>query len=472
MSRPPVGVAAAIVATRRPFARSVRSTEGAASRTTRPLIQVVQAQPTSSLQRRSILREACTDPDSLRAVARRRELDIYRSYKTELDPTKEQRELLGRHCGARRFAYNWGLERKIEEYKATCRTPSAIDLHRELNRRKKQDLGWLYEVSKCAPQEALRDLDSAFENFFRSLRSGDRRMRYPRFQRRKRGLGSFRLTNRIVVLERSIRLPRLGHVRLKERGYLPVGAHVLSATVSERAGRWFVSVRVKEQRDRVTNGGPIVGVDMGINALVTVSDGTTFTGPKARSRFQRRLRKLQRSAARQRNGGRNRAKTYARISSLHLRIRNARLDAIHKATTRLTKTKSVIVVEDLAVANLMHGSLAGHLGDAALRETRRQLEYKALLHGSQIVVANRFFPSSKLCSACGHLKKELALSVRVYVCDVCGASLDRDLNAARNLMLVAARSAETQNACGAEGSGWHLPVKLSALKQEPGVVQS
>jgi putative transposase len=392
---------------------------------------------------------------------------IYRGYKTELEPTALQQQLMARHCGARRFAYNWGLQRKMEEYGATGRTPSAIDLHRELNRRKKTDLGWLYQVSKCAPQERLRDLDAAFANFFRSLKKGDRRMRYPRFKRRRSGLGSFRVTNKIVVQRDRIRLPRIGYVRLKERDYLPAGAHILSATVSERAGRWFVSVRVRALHTWASNQGPVVGVDLGVLARLISSDGRRFPNPPPSEHAQRSLRRLQRAAARRQRGSKNRDKTYARISRLLLRIRNTRHDAIHKATTELTKTNSVIGVEDLAVANLIHGKLARRLSEAALRETRRQLEYKAVRYGSRIVVADRFFPSSRRCSQCGAVRKDLSLSERVYACAACGFTCDRDLNAARNLLFVAARSAETRNACGADGSGRLTPMKPSAVKQEP-----
>jgi len=153
----------------------------------------------------------------------------YRSYRTELDPTSHQRVLLARHCGAARFAYNWGLARRIEAYQSDRTVLTSIDLHRELNALKRTDFPWLYEVSKCAPHEALRDLDQAFSLFFRGLKSG-RRVGFPRFKRRKLGRATFRLNGVIRVFARQIQLPRLGKLRLKEEGYLPTSrAHILSS---------------------------------------------------------------------------------------------------------------------------------------------------------------------------------------------------------------------------------------------------
>jgi putative transposase len=169
-------------------------------------------------------------------------MHIMRAYKTELDLNNKQRTTCERHAGAARFAYNWGLERKIEAYQATGKSPSAITLHRELNVLKKAEFSWMYEVSKCAPQEALRDLDKAYVNFFRRIKKGEKAKGFPRFKSKKRSRKSFRLNGSIRVVEDSIQLPRLGRLRLKERGYLPIegAAHVriVSATVSERAGHW------------------------------------------------------------------------------------------------------------------------------------------------------------------------------------------------------------------------------------------
>ena len=372
-----------------------------------------------------------------------------RAYRAELDPSDGQRTALLRHAGAARFAYNWGLQRKQEVWWMNrlpvprIKTPSAIDLHRELNRRKRRDLGWMYASSKCAPQEALRDLDRAYRNFFEG------RARFPRFHSRHRGIGSFRLTGSIAVHDRQIDLPRIGRVRLKERGYLPGNFPLLSATVSERAGRWYVSVAVEEERPSVTPpAGEAVGVDLGIQHLATVSDGTVFENPKALAHRLRKLQHLQREVSRKTKGSQNREKAKRRLSRCHAKAGDLRKDALHKATTMLARTKPVIVVERLRPENMLKNRrLARSLADASFGEFVRQLEYKCRWYGSRLVKADPFYPSTKRCSGCGALQ-EMPLSERTYSCGSCGLVVDRDLNASRNLAMLAASSVESLNAWG------------------------
>jgi len=307
--------------------------------------------------------------------------------------------------------------------------PTAFDLHRELNRLKQTELPWMYESSKWAPQLALRDLDSAFKNFYQG-RAG-----FPRFKSRKHGAGSFTLAMPIHVKGGCIRLPRLGWIRFKEHGYLPIEAHINSATVSELAGRWFVSLNVVEEReDPEPIIGAAVGVDRGLKNLAVVSDGVVIENPKAMARCERKLKQLQRAVSRKQKGSSNRRKAVQRLARCHSRISNMRKDALHKATTALATTKSVIVVEDLAVRSMMaNHHLAKAIGDAGWSEFVRQLEYKSKWYGSRLVVAGRFFPSTKRCSKCGGVKDSMALDKRTFVCEFCGFTADRDLNAALNL---------------------------------------
>jgi putative transposase len=391
---------------------------------------------------------------------------IKRAYKTELDPNNVQRTAMLRHAGAARFAYNWGLARRKEEYAKTGKSSNAIGLHRQLNALKKTDFPWMYEVSKCAPQEALRDLDRAFKNFFEG------RAKYPRFRSRKRGIGGFRLTGSIRVFHDSVQLPRIGVVRLKEKGYLPTeGVHILSATVSERAGRWFVSVQVEEEIEVPVNTGPAVGVDVGISKLATVSDGTVIENPRALARFERKLKRLQRSLSRKMKGSRNRLDAKMRLARCEFRIASIRRDAQHKATTMLARTKSVIGVESLNVTGLLKNHhIAKQLADASIGEFLRQLEYKAGWCGGAVVEADPFFPSTKMCSSCGAVKDEMPLSERTYNCESCGFEADRDLNSARNLASVAASWAETLNACESGEVHPAFGGRCSPMKQEPNTV--
>jgi len=365
---------------------------------------------------------------------------MYRAYKTELDVNNAQKTNCLRHAGAARFAYNWGLSRKITAYQAGEKAPTAIDLHRELNALKKTELSWLYTVSKCAPQEALRNLDCAYDHFFRRVKQkkAGKKMKVglPRFKSKKKGLGSFRLTGAIHVFEKSIQPPRLGVLRLKEAGYLPTNeVHILSATVSERAGRWFVSVQVElELPDPQPKEKPIVGVDLGISHLAVLSDGTVFENSHALKSSLERLRRLQRRVSRKQQGSANREKAVRRLSRAHVRVVNLRKHSLHQITTFLVRTKSGIVVEDLHVSGMMKNhALAQSIGDAGMAEFRRQLTYKGKWYGCEVKLASRRYPSTKRCSGCGEVKQKMGLGERVYRCPACGMVMDRDLNAAVNL---------------------------------------
>jgi putative transposase len=399
---------------------------------------------------------------------------VQRAYKTELDLTDQQVTACKQHAGAARWAYNWGLRVKQERYQATKKSPNALALHRELNALKKTQVLWMYEVSKCAPQEALWNLDAAFAHFFRrcALKKQGKwkgKLGYPRLKSKKKGLGSFRLTGRIVVLDKAIVLPRLGRLRLKERGYLPTDddVQILSATVSEQAGRWYVSLQVEEEQVVPENSGPVVGIDLGVKSLATLSDGEVIPNPRHLKRRLKKLKRLQRVVSRRQKGGKNRKKAAHKLAKLHRQIRHQRHNTLHQVTTRLAKTKSVLVVEDLHVAGMLKNHrLAQAIGDVGFAEFKRQLLYKASWYGARVILADRWEPSSKRCSGCGWLDEGLTLSDRTFHCEQCSLVLDRDLNAATNLEKLAGSLSDSLNACGAEsaGSSREAGVQLSAKR--------
>ncbi|MGH9638033.1 MAG: RNA-guided endonuclease InsQ/TnpB family protein [Candidatus Angelobacter sp.] len=299
-------------------------------------------------------------------------------------------------------------------------------------------------------------------------------MGYPHPKTKKQGLGSFRLTGSIAVCPDAIQLPRLGRLRLKERGYLPtVGVKVLSATVAEQAGRWYVSLQVEQERAVPSTIGQVVGVDLGIKALATLSDGTVIANPKYLNRHLKKIKRLQRAVSRTVKGSANRKKAARRLGREHQKVRHQRANTVHQVTTMLAKTKSVIVIEDLHVAGMVKNHhLAQAISDVGFAEFRRRLTYKAAWYGSHVVVASRWEPSSKTCSACGWVNDNLTLANRIFRCEQCGQSSDRDLNAAinlSNLSTLAASSAESQNACGEVSAGHsrEAVVKLPPVKQEP-----
>ncbi len=375
-------------------------------------------------------------------------MKVTRGYKTELDPTSEQYVLFCQCAGVARFAYNYGLARKQQARKLGHKTPTAIDLQKELTARKHADLPWLAEVSKWVAQNALRDLDEAFKHFFRKVKfkkQGKHKGKcgYPKFKSKKKGRGSFRLDCPIHVFEDRIQLPKIGVVKLKEHGYIPTwGVKVLSATIREKAGRWFVSVQVQEDHpEPKTATGTPLGVDMGVKMLAILSDGQSFTNPKALRSRLKALKRASRKHSRCKKGSNNRKKAQRRLARLHARIANIRNDALHKATSQIiAKTKPdaerpcVLVLEDLHIAGMLKNrSLARAIADVGMGEFKRQLCYKAMYAGIQIKEVSRWYPSSKTCSSCGAIREELGLDERAFVCLDCGYVADRDYNAAKNL---------------------------------------
>ena len=404
------------------------------------------------------------------------------SYRAEIRPTPRQRQALLQHAGNARWAYNWGLRQHRAAYeqwvyegkpKKWKGWPNAISLHRDLNALKKtapEDGGipWMYEASKAAPQEALRDLDRAFKNFLAG------RARYPRFKSRNRGIGGFRLTGTIRVDNRTIQLPVIGRVKFQpgERGYLPWGKHA-QVSVTEQAGRWFVFV-VGPGVDEAPIEGSSAGLDLGVTRLATLSDGTVIENPKALQREQRKIKKLQQEVSRKKKGSANREKARAKLARAHARVRNVRRDALHKATTTLAKSHGRIVVEDLKVRNMTRSG-RGKRGlnrvvlDAAFGEFRRLLEYKGRLYGCEVVAVPPHYTSQR-CSACGHVETGNRVSQSDFRCVSCGHEANADLNAAINI-LVAASSTETENVCGEDVrpvSDLRVGERQTSVKQEPG----
>lgn len=389
------------------------------------------------------------------------------AHKIELAPNNKQATYFARASGVARFAYNWGLaewKRQYEESKPDPDKPkpSQMSLRRQLNAIKRQQFPWMLEVTKNAPQMALIQLGVAFRNFF----SG--RARFPQF--RKKGVHDrFSVTNdQFTVTNKRIRIPGLGWVRMREQ--VRFTGKIMSATVSRVADRWFVSIAVDtpdaSHLPKAENQG-VAGVDLGVSALATVSTGEKIDGPKAHKRLLNRLRRLSRSLSRKTKGSRNRLKARRRIGRIHARIANIRSDALHKLTTELTRCFHTICIEDLNVKGMMRNRhLSRSVADMGFFEFRRQVEYKADMRGGMIVIADRWFASSKTCHECGHKLESLPLSVRHWECPECGAGHDRDVNAAINLRNYAVSS--TVSACGEEGPGFgrKSKAKPASVKQE------
>ena len=360
-------------------------------------------------------------------------------FKTKLVPTPEQVQYFARACGVARFAYNWALEQWHEQYRAHKADPESVPLpnecalRRKLNKIKRQEFPWMLDVTKCAPQFAIKSLGKAYDNHFRN----PKHFGFPKFKRKFRN-DSFTISNDQFKLEGSrICIPKLGWVRMCEPLRFK-NAKVLSAVISRQADSWYVSLNCKvSDLDHLVpaeNQGRI-GIDLGISKLATLSNGLEFEAPKPLKNLLGKLKKKQKKFSRAKKGSNNRSKLAVEIARLHRRIGNIRKDALHKLTTFIAANYSEVVIEDLNVKGMMaNHCLARAIADIGFYEFRRQLEYKIELRGGRLIVADRFFPSSKICRFCHKKNDGLQLSDREWVCPHCGAKIEsRDLNAAINL---------------------------------------
>jgi putative transposase len=369
-------------------------------------------------------------------------MKVMKGYKTELDLNNAQRTLCLKACGTARFTYNWGLRRYQEEYEAGRKTPTSFSLQKEINVLKKTAYPWMYEVSKCVTQGALDDLQHAFKKFFDNCKKKKfgkikGKSGYPKPKSKKKGIGSFYLTGSIHVHEKHIQLPRLGLLRLKRANYIPAsGMKILSARVSEKAGRWYVSVQVEEEGEAPEPAtGKVLGVDLGIKTLATTSEAKAFENPKALRKNVKKLARLGCRHSRKKKGSENRKKAARKLARMHARIAHIRENALHQVTSAIAKTKPcTIILEDLNVKGMMKNrKLSRAVGDVGMGEFKRQMLYKAEKYGSTTNFVSRWFPSSKTCSCCGWVDEDQDLNDRVFVCEDCGYVADRDYNAAKSL---------------------------------------
>jgi putative transposase len=356
-------------------------------------------------------------------------------FKTELKLNNHfTRTALIKHAGVARHAWNWGLgltKQILDHNKANpdskIKFPSAIDLHKWLVALVKSENEWYYECSKSTPQQALMALREAWKRCFNKTAG------VPKFKKKGKR-DSFTLEGTVKILgNNKIQVPVIGVLKTYER--LP---QVLtkSATISRQADRWFISFRFDvEQKESAS--GSIVGVDLGVKNLATLSTGEVITGAKSYKKYEAKLSRMQWLHRHKIIGSANWKKAQLQSSRLHRKIANIRKDTLHKLTTLLAKNHGTVVIEDLNVSGMLaNHKLAKAIADMSFFEFRRQLTYKCELYSSKLVVVDRWFPSSKTCSNCGTKKETLTLDERVFECGHCGFSLDRDLNAAINLSRV------------------------------------
>ncbi len=375
-----------------------------------------------------------------------------KAHKIRLNPTPEQADYLRRAAGTRRFVYNWGLA-EWQRQLAAGEHPSALALKQQFNAIRAEAFPWTYEVTKSAIEGAFFDLDDAFKRFFAG------QSRYPQFKKKGKSHESFYLANdrfalgafwvcpqvlgEFVANRRQEpatrqRKKQLGRINLAER--LRFSGKILGATVSSQAGWWFISIQVQVQHTVCENTHPTVGIDVGIKEAAIVSDGRRLENQKPLTRQIKKLQRLGRRLSKKaydpetKTGSRNREKARLKLARLHYEIACRREDAHHKMTTQIARTCGVIGIEDLHIKGMMKNRrLARAMADAGLGTLLTMFEKKIAAANGRTIIVDRFFPSTKRCSGCGHTKKRMPLKYRTYICLVCGLVIDRDLNAARNL---------------------------------------
>jgi putative transposase len=366
-----------------------------------------------------------------------------KTFKVELTPNNNQRSLLYQAAGTARWAYNWALGQEQEHYAQTKQFLFDGALRKQLTQLKQTpEFAWLYQYSNNITKQAIKDCSVALKNFFKG------NTEFPTFKQKHKTKPSFYHDPiKLKVTETHVRLEKIGCVRLKEHGRIPVNVPYQNPRITCDNGQWYISVAVDVDCTNSTETTPPIGIDLGIKDLAIISDGQVFKNINKSKRvrqLEKRKKRLQRRASRHYSKevksrckkSRGLQKLEQEVRSVNKKIRDQHTNYIHQMTSKLVKTKpAFIVIEDLNVKGMIKNHrLAKALQDNRLSEVRRQLEYKCNWYGVELIVADRFYPSSKLCSDCGHKKADLKLSDRVYRCTECGNVMDRDLNAAINLM--------------------------------------
>lgn len=352
-----------------------------------------------------------------------------RAYKFRIYPNKEQEILIQKTFGCVRFVYNYFLDRRIKAYEADKTTLNYYKCSAELTKLKKE-LEWLREPDKCALQTALKNLDVAYQKFFKEHTG------YPKFKSKKDRHNSYKTNSNIAFIDGKIKLPKLGKLKVRDK-QVPQG-RILNATVSQTpSGKYYISLCCTDVDIPALNKtGKNVGIDLGIKDFAITSGGDKYCNHKYLKQSLEKLAKLQRELSRKTRGSSNRNKARIKVARMQEKIANQRRDYLNKLSTSIVRDYDIICLEDLQIKNMVKNhNLAQSISDVSWAEFVRQLSYKASWYGKKIVKIGKFYPSSQTCHVCGYIHKDTKdLSVREWECPNCHTKHDRDVNAAINIL--------------------------------------
>lgn len=354
---------------------------------------------------------------------------IHKSYKFRIEPTSEQMELLSKHFGACRFVFNKFLHERKEKYLNEKTSLNYYDNARTLtDLKKEEDFDWLKEINSQSLQSAIRNLDSAYKNFF------NKQNKFPRFKS-KYDKQSFKIPQNALINERKLVIPKFKE-GIKINLHRKIEGEILFATITKSTtGKYYVSITCEVNYKPFDKIGSKVGIDTGIKDLAILSDGKIYENIKVLKSKLKKLKYQQRQLSKKQKGSNSRQKQKIKLSLTHEKITNIRKDYLHKISTEIVKNHDIISVEDLSVKNMMKNhKLAQSLSDVSLGMFYTMLEYKSKWNDKSFVKIDRFFPSSKTCSNCGWIYQDLNLSIREWTCSSCNEHHDRDLNASKNIL--------------------------------------
>ena len=386
---------------------------------------------------------------------------FHRAYKFRIYPNAEQRVLLAKHFGCCRFVYNYFLETREKAYKERNERISLFETHHMVaEMRKTERYSWLKEVYGHSLQAALRNLDSAYQKFIKAKHDGKavpiirngkptgRLMYEPRFKSKRDNSQSVTFPDNVKVVDGQLKLPKF-KAGIKMKMHRPLGGRICHATVSRSVtGKYYVSILCEDDIQLAQEASGEIGIDLGIKDMAVCSNGERVANPKFLERGERHLKYLQRQVSKKKKGGMNRRRARMKVSRHHENVANRRRDYIHKFTIRTVRENQTVCIENLNVQGMQSNHhLAKSIGSVSFGEIARQLEYKCRWYGRGFVKVPRFYPSSKKCNHCGYVNHALTLKDREWICPDCGQEIDRDFNAALNIL---AEGKRILSGCGAQ----------------------